>query len=611
MTGIQEKLLQCLQQNSGGISGEELAVFCGVSLNTARKEIGLLRALLEEEGLALESRPALGYQLRVVDAERADRFFRQMGNRTNQVQNGPDACANYIVRRLLTAERAVSMTVLCGELYFSESSVKRELKQVRKILEDFRLSLVLKRGDGYTIAGSEWAKRLCLTAQHKLFVRLDAEQQSREPAFVRTFLIGDKEARECRHRVRDAVIERKALSFQMIDLPVITNYIPLIRTRKSFSAGLEVTRAQRDALEQSGMRAEAERILFSVRDCFPADERDVRAYAMLLQAFRTVTDLSQLQESELPALREEMGQICAALETRLAVFDAMSGAAERKFLYAWYGVRNKILFQMTPDHEHLEDYQRPNPFAEDLCIEMAALLEQRYGQPVSIRQTLPMYYVLLGLLRQRILDTCRRSALLVATGGYPCAEYCAERIAQEYWPYLKSVRAVEYTQFWRENPDAYDFVISDLRSKYVKRFRQGADKPVSIHLDAAFQQGDRLRGLSNWLKKDEAEKIAALTVERFVRAGSVEEILETVVRDAGAGDAAREDLCRWLRFRAMQLRADTLFLMAVEKPCLRIYHLSRPLVWEDRRISRILCCFYDGRDYQSLHLLEKALRNLT
>ena len=611
MTGIQEKLLQCLQRNSGGISGEELAAFCGVSLNTARKEIEPLRALLEKEGIVLDSRPALGYQLRVIDAEGADRFFRQMGNRTNRARNGSDDCANYIVRRLLTAERAVSLTVLCGELYFSESSVKRELKLAQRILEDFRLTLVLKRGDGYAIEGSEWSKRLCLTAQHKLFVRLDAEQRNREPAFMRTFLIGDKEARECRHRIRDAVVESEVLSFQMIDLPAITNYVSLIRTRKSLAAGLEVTETQKKILEESGVLEEAERILSSVRDRFPADGRDVRAYAMLLQSFRTVMDISQLKSEELPPLRKETEDICAALAVRMDVLGGMSGETERKFLCAWYGVRNKILFHVTPDEEHLEDCQRPNPFAEDLCIEMAALLERRYGQPVSVRQTLPMYYVFLGLLRQRVLDACRRNAILVATGGYPCAEYCAERIAQEYWPWLKSVRAVEYTQFWRENPEAYDFVISDLRSKYVKRFRQGRDKPVSIRLDAAFFQGERLRGLSEWLKRDEEEGIAALTAERSIQAGSVEEVLETAVRDTDAGANATKDLSRWLRFRAMQLRPDTLFLMAAGKPCLRIYHLSNPLTWENRRISRVLCCFYDGGEFRLLYLLEKALRNLS
>ena len=104
---------------------------------------------------------------------------------------------------------------------------------------------------------------------------------------------------------------------------------------------------------------------------------------------------------------------------------------------------------------------------------------------------------------------------------------------------------------------------------------------------------------------------AALTVEQFIEAGSVEKVLETAVRDADGGEAVRADLSRWTCFRAMQLRPDTLFLMAAGRPCLRIYHLSRPLSWEDRKISRVLCCFYDGGEYRSLYLLEKALRNLS
>ena len=88
-----------------------------------------------------------------------------------------------------------------------------------------------------------------------------------------------------------------------------------------------MTEAQEKILKESGILEEAERILSSVRNRFPANGRDVRAYAVLLQSFRTVMDISQLKSGELPTLRKEAEDICAALAARMDILGAMSGDA--------------------------------------------------------------------------------------------------------------------------------------------------------------------------------------------------------------------------------------------------------------------------------------------
>ena len=618
MTDLQIRIIQILrQQGKGGVSGKAIAKQCGVSLNTVRKEVNILREILAGNGIALKSRTACGYWLATTEAEKAAAFFRQIVRRTNNPlfgrQTSRDYKANYIVRRLLTAQRPVPMAILSDELFYSASSVKRDLKKVEAVLRDYHLTLHLKRKSGYSVEGDEWQKRVCLLSQHKLFVNLDLEDQAREPHFRRMFLMDEPEIRGIRHKVRDAILSSKILAFQMIDLRVMTNYLPLIRTRRKYTPQLRLTPEQEAVLSGSGVWEEAERILRAADGVYSLETREIAAYGMLLQAFRVITDLSCLRERELPALRREAGELIAALRGRLEL-EALP-ESERQFLCGWYGVRSKILFHVTPDEENLETVRQPNPFAEELCVELAAILEARYGAPVSLRQTLPMYFVFLSLLSGNTRRAGKYRVLVSMTRGYSYANWCAARIAEVHAEDLREVRAVEYTQLWNSGLHTCDVLLSDLRPEYVERLLHTAPDTVFLRVNGDFAGERESRELSDWLSRQAEEERRFLLRQGTVQADSLKELIchaaLNIAEEENTAPVLQKELSRWLRHRAIQTRDDTLLLLAKGTAAgVTVYHLEKPLVWEERKIDRLICCVYDGKDYRAILRMEEILRGL-
>ena len=257
MNDLAWRILWYLHKNPNGASGAEIARDSGVSVNTARKELAQIREAIAAYGLALEAKTSMGYRLLMVDEEKALPFLKQAANRVKNPLFGKQTSleykVNYIIRRLLSARRRIPLEILCDELFYSVSSVRRDLKKIEERLLPYHLSLDLKRGYGYTISGNEWGKRLCLLAQHKLFVNLEKAYQEQEREFIALFGIEDEAIRACRYAVRDAVFQSTMLTFKTIELPVIMNYIPLILHRQAYSAELHITQEQEEAILESGI----------------------------------------------------------------------------------------------------------------------------------------------------------------------------------------------------------------------------------------------------------------------------------------------------------------------------------------------------------------------
>lgn len=663
MTDLALRIIHYLNKNRGGASGAAIAKDSGVSVNTARKELQSLKELVTEHGLEIEAKTSAGYRLITVDEERAKPFLRQVASQIKNPlfgkQTSQEYKVNYIIRRLLVSEKRIPLEFLCDELFYSVSSVRRELKIIAARLEPFHLSLDLKRGYGYTIQGNEWGKRLCLLAQHKMFVNLEQSYQDLEPEFVRLFGIGDEKVRRIRHTVRDAIYESDILSFKMIDLPVLMNYIPLIGNRKLHASEIVISDEQNTAIQMSGIRAEAERILSAVRRDVPVDKREIDTYAMLLLSHRNVTDISQLKKKELTVLREEMVEIGKLLERRVKLSDSVADAEEDSFCCCWYGIRSKLIFSVIPDEENIREFQLPNPIAEDLCVDLAKYIEQKYDAHVPMRQTAPMYYVFLRLLFRQFGNAFRYRAAVVSAYGFQYADYCAQMIRREYGFYLKEVTAMEYTQIQNDVLDGVDLLINDLKSDIVERLMREHKNLTSLWMGFVVPGKRNIRKLDEWLEGKKEEELAALTFEGELSVGSVDELPLAVVEDLkgtlekrvgfakigrSAGDAVNgdgtnqnggnagkrdtatrmeknlidwnaivEDLSNRLYYEALQLRGDVLFLTARVPDTLvgiRSYTLDNELQWDGKRRNRIICCLYNDHDFRKMLRMEEILQEM-
>jgi transcriptional antiterminator len=129
-----ETILERLLNAKEPISGKELSKLCGAAVNTVRKEIDLINEEISAHGLLIRSKLAVGFYIEITDPELAgaytDNWLAHL-RRTRDAGLIYSPRAYYLTRRLLSADRGLSIEGLCQELYYSKSALNKELKQVR------------------------------------------------------------------------------------------------------------------------------------------------------------------------------------------------------------------------------------------------------------------------------------------------------------------------------------------------------------------------------------------------------------------------------------------------------------------------------------------------
>ncbi|XME01096.1 HTH domain-containing protein [Lachnospiraceae bacterium C1.1] len=508
MTDLELRIITILQKNMTGISGAEIAKECGVSVNTARKYIGNLRYIMLENGLEIVSRTSVGFSLKVKNKEKARIFFRAINDRTGNPlfgkQTSQEYKTNYIIRRLLVSKCRVPLEILCDELFYSVSSVRRDLKKIESYLADYDLILTLKRGEGYTIEGNEWGKRLCLLAQHKVFVNLDESYKRLEENFSRVFGLGNENVRKKRHAVRNAIYKSSRLAFKMTNLQILTNYIPLIKNRENYAFGIRISDEQSEYIERSGITEEAERILSAAGREYIRNETEIRTYAMLLLAFRTIPDKSYLTEDEVNFLSSDLRDIKRLLGKRFAETEHIN---DEDILCCWAGVRSRQAFHLTPDDEDSREFEMPNPIVKKICVELSGFFEDKYDQKFSIRQFTDIYYCILRILYEIYKKTIKCRVLVLSRYGIRHAEFCVDLIKSEYGSFISEIRAAEYTEVCGKKNEEYDILVHNLKSDLLDGLIN-KDKTELVYIDDSLTKNWDLKEFSKLLEsRKELEKI--------------------------------------------------------------------------------------------------------
>ncbi|ALA40241.1 DeoR faimly transcriptional regulator [Paenibacillus peoriae] len=162
-----KKLYQLVSGNDQGWSWttKALAERLEVTERTIRDDLKKLDSMLNEYGAYLESKRGSGYTIRVDDREKYHFFADESQEETEVSQRlpgAPEERIRYELFKLLNAREYVKMEDLADELYISRATMNNDSKIIRRILEDYSLTLRTKPGHGVKVIGEEKSIRYCL-----------------------------------------------------------------------------------------------------------------------------------------------------------------------------------------------------------------------------------------------------------------------------------------------------------------------------------------------------------------------------------------------------------------------------------------------------------------
>ncbi|MFD1413174.1 BglG family transcription antiterminator [Oceanobacillus jeddahense] len=155
-----KQILHLLLTSEKPLTSQELAVEIHVSSKTIRNDIKNLQPLLADYGLEIVSVRGKGYTLTDNDQEKMAAFLQHYMEQNIPVE--PEDRVHFLLEKLLLQTDYIKIDEITEKIYVSRSTLQSDLRQVRKILADYQLTLKQKPNYGIKVEGDEMQIRFCI-----------------------------------------------------------------------------------------------------------------------------------------------------------------------------------------------------------------------------------------------------------------------------------------------------------------------------------------------------------------------------------------------------------------------------------------------------------------
>lgn len=149
------------------LTSEEIATVINVTSRTIRNDIKELESIINQYGATVKSVRGMGYELLVHDDVHFRGFLQDQFQKNTyeggSLPNTPESRASYLIKRLLLAEDYLKIEELADELYISKSTIQSDFRDVKRILENYDISLESRPNYGMKLKGVELKLRFCMS----------------------------------------------------------------------------------------------------------------------------------------------------------------------------------------------------------------------------------------------------------------------------------------------------------------------------------------------------------------------------------------------------------------------------------------------------------------
>ena len=166
------KIINFLTNKDHYITGNKISSFIGISSKTLRVDIKDINQKLKRTNAEIICVKGRGYILNVIDKNALNIELAKLSEEKVDINNfiptTSDSRVTYIIKKLLTLElkenKGINHSKLCDELYISLTTLKSDLKIVKKKLHEFNIDLLKDGLKGVSLRGNESDFRSCTSS---------------------------------------------------------------------------------------------------------------------------------------------------------------------------------------------------------------------------------------------------------------------------------------------------------------------------------------------------------------------------------------------------------------------------------------------------------------
>ncbi|MDD3923912.1 MAG: helix-turn-helix domain-containing protein [Erysipelotrichaceae bacterium] len=465
---LDQIIINSLLQQDEPISSKRLSLLCGVSINTLRRALSTINERLIHQGLRIVSKQSIGCYLVIENEQLASSFlshFKYDIKRNSYNINYDFYRATYIIRRLLVSKRYISVDDICDELFYSQSTILRDINSAQEYLKRFNLKIKVKRNQGLYIEGDEFQKRICILFAHKMYMRLSLDQKKKEELFADHLLTNQKEHTKVRNDFFKLIKDIPEFEFSFINIPKISNYMILSKTRKEYTKNIVFKDDQIKKI-QTTKAYELAKMVYKNLDFFndlQTTENDYIGLAILIETYKSVTYMNQIRADVLEDTINESVEILQFINNQ---YELSTNMLDQDFICNFacsiHSISNQVFFNIPYDPEMIYPVQNTCLFSADLCAEFAKYYENKYDIILQQSHTLSLIYIFDRVLADAIVSKKGIKILIMTIYGNAYGYFYANKLFNHIANGIDEVKVKEYQPLTNIDLKHYDLLLTDI-----------------------------------------------------------------------------------------------------------------------------------------------------
>ncbi|WP_226037236.1 BglG family transcription antiterminator [Aquibacillus saliphilus] len=618
------QVLRELMASEAALTSEYLANIVQVTSRTIRDDIKSLDRLLSTNGAIIHSIRGKGYELQIND----DQLFRQYlhqfiqedSNANEVAPDLPEERTKYLIKRLLLAEGYLKLDGLSDEMHISKSTIQNDLKNAKKILLTYGITLETRPNYGMKVKGSEVKLRFAMSEyvfnrSEKVASSLLNDQLS--------LLTKEENLNEIWTIIFDQINEN---GITLSDIAVNNLFIHIAIAYNRIKSGHHVSLFKKELNEIIDKKeydvakkivSKAEEVL---KVTFPQVEIAYIAIHLLGTKMINQTNMSEqeignMMESDVYQLTTK---VLETIETKLNL-----KVRHDRELIIGLGLHfkpaiNRYRYGMNIRNPMLNDIKANYPLAFEAGIVAGLVLEEHMGVKIDENEIGYLALHIGAAMERHKLESGPKRCMIVCASGLGSAQLIKYKLQSRFGSKLEVLGTTEYYKLDQIPFEETDFIISSV--------------PITQHLSVPVIEVNTILGEKDLGKIEEFVLDRASSVYHYIKRDLVylnksfhtkEEVLTFLVEKLKEKELVYEGFLEAVYQR--EAVAPTSFgnLVAIPHPItpqsdetfVAICTLDRPIIWEEKRVQFVCLLSVEkdsSEDLQNMYeMLGKIVENTT
>lgn len=593
------QILELLKKSKKSMTSDQIAVSMGVSSRTVRNDIKELNAYLKACQAEIVSKSGEGVLLVIRDEELFQKMKHSLDEMKSEkklpniIPSNPQDRVRYIISRLLIASLNVGENIdfydLEEELYVGTSTLKKDLRMMEKILQQYGLKISITKKSGVKITGDEAKVRYCISEY--VFNNVGTISLEDNPFYKELFT--EQEVNSIRKILSEAIFN---YSLRLSDTAFKNLLIHILIMLKRYeNAGAVVY--QPDIIEAFKGRKEyccakeiANEICMQTKVEIGDEVYYITQHLMSSQRFLGENDGNGYHykgtQDILVKIKEQTGIDLSDDDLLITGLDTHLSAALQR-----------LKFNMNIRNEVLDMVKTSYPLAFELAVLAGEVIETDYRLQMKESEIGYMAIHFAVALGRKGLSTEEmiKTAIIVCGAGRVTAMLMKEKIKQIFSDRIEIIQVCSVRDLTQEMIDSVDFVFTTVN---LEGYSSEKIRRVKMFLDDA-----DIRGISQALKinntRDGVNFRAIFREDLFftglnlkTREAVLTYLTDILVEKKCISESVRQSIFKREEMATTELGCFVAIphalLNDMENATVAVAILKKPIIWEKEKVQVVL-----------------------